>query len=53
VIDQAIRLEAAEDLVDSAALDLEGLGQRQDRTVVALRGGAEDDSLSVAELCHG
>ena len=53
VIDQALGLEAAEDLVDGAALDFEGLGQRQDGTVVALRGGAEDDGLGVAELGHG
>ena len=53
VIDQALGLEAAEDLVDGAALDLERLGQRQDRTVVALGGGAEDDGLGVAELGHG
>ena len=42
VVDQALGLEAAEDLVDGAALDLERVGQRQDRTIVALRGGAED-----------
>ena len=53
VIDQALGLEAAEDLVDRAALDLEGLGQRQDGTVVALRGGAEDHGLGIAELGHG
>ena len=53
VIDQALGLEAAEDLVDGAALDLERLGQRQDRAVVALRGGAEDDGLGIAELGHG
>jgi hypothetical protein len=42
VIDQALGPEAAEDLVDGAALDLEVLRQRKDGTVVALRGGAKD-----------
>jgi hypothetical protein len=53
VIDQALGLEAAEDLVDGAALDLERLGERQDGTVVALRDGAEDHGLGIAELRHG
>jgi hypothetical protein len=46
--DQEPAAEAAEDLVDGAALDLERLGERQDRAVGALRGGAEDDSLGIA-----
>ena len=53
VIDQALALEAAEDLGDGAALDFECLGQRQDGTVGALRGGAENDGLGIAELGHG
>ena len=53
VIDQALGLEAAEDLVDRTALDLERFGQRQDGTVVALGSGAEDHGLGVAELGHG
>jgi hypothetical protein len=46
--DQGPAAEAAEDLVDGAALDLERLGERQDRAVGSLRGGAEDDSLGIA-----
>ena len=53
VIDQALALEAAEDLGDGAALDFECLGQRQDGTVVALRGGAENDGLALADLVMG
>jgi hypothetical protein len=52
MIDQGLGLEAAEDLGDGAALDLESLGQRQDGTIVALGGGAEDDGLGIAELDH-
>jgi hypothetical protein len=52
-IDQALRLEAAEHLVDRAAPDLERLGQRQHGTVVALRGRAQDHGLGIAELGHG
>jgi hypothetical protein len=48
VIDQALAFEAAENLVDGAALELEGPGQRQDRAVVALRSGAEDHGLRIA-----
>ena len=51
MIDQALGLEAAEDLGDGAALELEGVGQRQGGTVVALRGGAEDHELGIAEPC--
>jgi hypothetical protein len=47
VLDQALGLEAAEDLGEGATGQPEGLGQRQDRTVVALRGGAEDHGLRV------
>jgi hypothetical protein len=53
VLDQALGLEAPEHLVDGAALAPERLGQRQDGTVGALRGGAEDHGLGVAELDHG
>ena len=53
VLDQAPGFEATKDLVHRAALDLERLGQRQDGTVVALHGGAEDDGLGIAELGHG
>src|SRR5919106_872791 len=52
VVDQALGFEAAEDLVDGAALDLEALRPRQDRAIVALGSGAEDDRLGVAELRH-
>jgi hypothetical protein len=47
-----LAFEAAEDLVDGAALELERLGQRQHGTIVALRRGAEDDGLSIADLRH-
>jgi hypothetical protein len=47
-VDQALSLEAAKHLVDGATLDLERLRERQDGTVIALRGGAEDDGLGVA-----
>jgi hypothetical protein len=40
MIDQALGLEAAEDLVDGAAGDLERLGERQHRAVIALGRGA-------------
>jgi hypothetical protein len=53
VIDQAPALEAAQYLVDGTALDLERLGERQDRTIGALCRGAEDNELSIAELRHG
>ena len=53
VIDQALGLEAAEDLVDGAALDLEGLGQRQDRAVIALGSRTEDDGLVSLSLVMG
>jgi hypothetical protein len=53
MIDQALGLEAAEDLGDSAAFELEGVGQRQDREIVALRGGDEDRELGIAEPGHG
>jgi hypothetical protein len=39
VLDQPLGFKAAEDLGKRAAGELEVLGQRQDRTVVALRGG--------------
>ena len=42
VIVQALGLEAVEHLVDGAALDLERVGQRQNRPVVALGRSAED-----------
>jgi hypothetical protein len=53
VLDQALGLKAAEHFVNGAALDPERIGQRQDGTVVSLRGGAEDHGLGVAELGHG
>jgi hypothetical protein len=53
VLDRAPGLDAAEDLADRATLDLERIGQGQDGTVVALRGGAENDGLDVAEFYHG
>jgi hypothetical protein len=53
VLDQALRLEAAEHLVDGAAPDLERLGQRQHGTVVALRGGAQDHDLAITQRGHG
>ena len=36
-----------------AALEVEGFGQRQDREVGALRGGAEDHGLGIADLAYG
>ena len=53
MVDQALGLEAAKDPVDGAALDPERLGQGQDRAVVALRGGAEDDGLVSLSLVMG
>jgi len=41
--DEALVAEAVHHLGKGAALELEGLGQRQDREVGALRGGCEDD----------
>jgi hypothetical protein len=52
VINQALGLEAAEHLVNGAALDLQVLGQRQDREVLALGRCAEDDELGIAEAGH-
>ena len=51
--DQALVAEAVHHLGEGAALDLERLGQRQHREVGALRGGAEDHELGVAEPGHG
>jgi hypothetical protein len=51
--DQAAVAEAVHHLGEGAALELEAIGQGQDREVGALRGGAEDHELGVAELGHG
>ena len=40
-------------LLRAPPLSVEAVGQRQDREVGALRGGAEDHELGVAELGHG
>jgi hypothetical protein len=51
--DQAAVAQALHHLGECAARELEGLGQRQNREIRALGGGAEDDGLGVAELGHG
>jgi hypothetical protein len=51
--DQAAIAEAVHHLMESTALELEAVWQGQDRKVGALRGGAEDHELGVAELWHG
>ena len=51
--DQTAVAEAVHHLGKGAALELEAVRQGQDREVGALRGGAEDHELGIAELGHG